>query len=169
MAKCLDANTFIEAKNRYYGLDFCPAFWNWLDAQREAGEILCVRAIYDEIEGGGDDLAAWMRDRRAHSWLMAVDTEEVQQAYRQVVGHVEGRRGNPYTDAAIADFMAGADPWLIAFCIAGGHTVVTHELPEPLSRRKVKIPDVCNALHVPWMNTFEALRQLNARFVLQNP
>jgi len=25
MAYLLDANVFIEAKNRYYGLDFCPA------------------------------------------------------------------------------------------------------------------------------------------------
>lgn len=30
MQYLLDANVFIEAKNRYYGFDFCPAFWNWL-------------------------------------------------------------------------------------------------------------------------------------------
>jgi hypothetical protein len=28
MAYVLDANIFIEAKQRYYGLDFCPAFWD---------------------------------------------------------------------------------------------------------------------------------------------
>lgn len=27
----LDANVFIEAKNRYYGFDICPGFWRWLD------------------------------------------------------------------------------------------------------------------------------------------
>jgi len=27
MAYLLDANVFIQAKNLYYGLDFCPAFW----------------------------------------------------------------------------------------------------------------------------------------------
>jgi hypothetical protein len=26
----LDANVFIQAKNLHYGLDFCPAFWDWL-------------------------------------------------------------------------------------------------------------------------------------------
>jgi hypothetical protein len=26
----LDANVFIQAKNLHYGLDFCPAFWEWL-------------------------------------------------------------------------------------------------------------------------------------------
>lgn len=25
-----DANVFIQAKNLHYGLDFCPAFWQWL-------------------------------------------------------------------------------------------------------------------------------------------
>ncbi len=26
----LDANVFIDAKNRYYGFDIVPAFWDWL-------------------------------------------------------------------------------------------------------------------------------------------
>ena len=39
MAYLLDANVFIQAKNLHYGLDFCPAFWEWLivhDALRDA-------------------------------------------------------------------------------------------------------------------------------------
>lgn len=28
MAYLLDANVFIQAKNRHYGFDFCPAFWD---------------------------------------------------------------------------------------------------------------------------------------------
>jgi hypothetical protein len=30
MAYLLDADVFIRAKNLHYGLDFCPAFWDWL-------------------------------------------------------------------------------------------------------------------------------------------
>ena len=30
MAYLLDTNVFIQAKNLYYGFDFCPAFWDWL-------------------------------------------------------------------------------------------------------------------------------------------
>lgn len=165
MALCLDANTFIEAKNRYYGFDFCPAFWDWLDREKEAGRLQCVRAIYDELKDGDDPLADWIKERRQHAWLRQNDTQDVQEANRRVVAHVEGRRGH-YTDAAIANFMDGADPWLIAYCLAGGHTLVGHERPEPNARRKVKIPDVCDALGVTWMDSFDALRQLNARFQL---
>ena len=35
MLYLLDSNIFIEAKNRYYGMDFCPAFWDSLDRQIE--------------------------------------------------------------------------------------------------------------------------------------
>ena len=38
MAYVLDANVFIQAKNLHYGLDFCPAFWEWLIAQN-AGRL----------------------------------------------------------------------------------------------------------------------------------
>ena len=32
MGYLLDANVFIAANNLHYGLDFCPAFWDWLVA-----------------------------------------------------------------------------------------------------------------------------------------
>lgn len=36
MSYLLDANVFIQAKNLHYGLDFCPAFWQWLiDSQAD--------------------------------------------------------------------------------------------------------------------------------------
>lgn len=33
MPYLLDANVFIQAKRLHYGMDFCPAFWNWLIAR----------------------------------------------------------------------------------------------------------------------------------------
>ena len=30
MSYLLDSNVFMAAKNLHYGLDFCPAFWDWL-------------------------------------------------------------------------------------------------------------------------------------------
>ncbi len=38
MAYLLDANVFIDAKNRYYGFDFCPGFWDWVDLAHAMGE-----------------------------------------------------------------------------------------------------------------------------------
>jgi len=39
MAYLLDANVFISAKNLHYGLDFCPAFWEWLIERNAAGRV----------------------------------------------------------------------------------------------------------------------------------
>lgn len=63
-------------------------------------------------------------------------------------------------------FLSKADPLIVAFALAGGHTVVTHEKAEPISQ-KVKIPDVCQALGVECRDTFYVLSQLKARFVLE--
>ena len=45
MAYVLDANIFIQAKNLHYGLDFCPAFWDWLIAENAAGRVF--ETFYD--------------------------------------------------------------------------------------------------------------------------
>jgi hypothetical protein len=59
MAYLLDANVFIQAKNLYYGLDFCPAFWDWLIAANKAQRVFSIEKIGDEIDAGGDALSAW--------------------------------------------------------------------------------------------------------------
>ena len=59
MAYLLDANVFIQAKNLHYGLDFCPAFWDWLIAHNGAGRVFSIEKVGDEIEAGADELATW--------------------------------------------------------------------------------------------------------------
>lgn len=39
MTYLLDANVFIQAKNLHYGLDFCPAFWDWLIDNNREGRV----------------------------------------------------------------------------------------------------------------------------------
>ena len=63
MAYLLDANVFIQAKNLHYGLDFCPAFWDWLIAGNAAKQVFSIEKVGDEILAGGDQLADWASDR----------------------------------------------------------------------------------------------------------
>ena len=44
-----------------------------------------------------------------------------------------------------------------------GRVVVTHEQPAPDARRKVPIPNVCQAFNVPLVDTFEMLRTLGVQ------
>ena len=63
MAYLLDSNAFIEAKKRWYGFDFCPAYWDWLDAAHAAGSVFSIERVADEILVGDDELSEWARSR----------------------------------------------------------------------------------------------------------
>jgi hypothetical protein len=71
MAYLLDANVFIQAKNLHYGLDFCPAFWDWLIGRNESGVVFSIERVGDEIEAGDDELASWGTARGAGFFLRA--------------------------------------------------------------------------------------------------
>ncbi len=58
-----------------------------------------------------------------------------------------------------------ADYYLVAHAKAGGHIVVTHEVPSA-STRKIKIPDACIGLRIKCMTPYEMLRHERARFIL---
>ncbi len=64
------------------------------------------------------------------------------------------------------DFLSGADPWLIAKAMTTGATVVTHEVLNYDAKRKFIIPNICEQLDIPFLNTFELLHRLEAKFVL---
>jgi Domain of unknown function (DUF4411) len=52
MPYLLDTNVFIQAKNLHYGMDFCPAFWDWLVQSNAAGRVFSIEKVGDEIEAG---------------------------------------------------------------------------------------------------------------------
>ena len=43
MPYLLDANVFIQAKRLHYGMDFCPAFWDWLIAANAKNDVFSMR------------------------------------------------------------------------------------------------------------------------------
>jgi hypothetical protein len=69
MPYLLDANVFIQAKNLHYGLDFCPAFWDWLIAGNAAKRVFSIEKVGDEIMAGGDRPADWASDRGPEFFL----------------------------------------------------------------------------------------------------
>ncbi len=62
MTYLLDANVFIQAKNLHYGLDFCPAFWEWIVENNYAEKVFSIDKVADEINAGADELTEWMRN-----------------------------------------------------------------------------------------------------------
>ena len=160
----LDANVFIEAKNFYYGFDTFPGFWQWLDDEQADRQLGSIKPIRDELLKGNDDLSAWIEERKDSGWFLPVDDVETQRNFAEIATWVMAQ---PFKEVAKAEFLSGADPWLIAKAKAIGATVVTHEIFDAQSRKKVKIPNVCRAFTVPCINIFDLLRQTGATFTLR--
>jgi predicted nucleic acid-binding protein len=161
MAYLLDTNVFMEAKNRYYGLDFCPAFWEWLIHKNNEKVVFSIEKVGDEIRAGDDELADWAADRSKQFFLKA--DAKLLSTLPIVSEWVSSNRR--YTSAAANTFLISADYYLVAHALAHGHSVVTHEKPSA-SIHKVKIPEVCIGLNVKFVNPFEILRHERARFIL---
>lgn len=156
----LDSNVFIEAKNRYYGLDFCPAFWDWVEQQNDAGRVFSIEKVGDELAAGQDNLATWASGFGTKLFLPP--TAAMLPSLSAVSQWVSGQRFLP---SAVTDFLQGADYYLVACAHANDYVVVTHEVPSDGVKR-MKIPNVCIGMRVKFMNTFEMLRMEQARFVL---
>jgi len=155
----LDANVFIDAKNRYFAFDIVPAFWDWLAAQHTANKAFTVQAVYDEVVGGGDDLADWMKGQPSSFRLAPTAADSA--SLRRVS---EWSQAQGFKQAAVADFLQSADYFIVAQALTLGYAVVTLEIPDPASRRRVKVPDACAAVGVTWMSPFRWLRDEAAKF-----
>lgn len=161
MRYLLDANTYIQAKNQYYGMDICPGYWEWLDLQFQKNVVASIDMIGRELKDGNDELAQWAKDHPGH--FISNDDADTQAHFAAVIQLV---MSGDYNLANRDNFLAKADPWIIAKAKAIGATVVTHESFVVAGTKKVKVPNICQMLDVPCMNTFQFLRELEARFVL---
>jgi uncharacterized membrane protein len=160
MAYLLDANVFIAASRLHYGLDFCPAFWDWLIEQHAAKRVFSIDKVADEIAAGADALADWAA-ARDDMFFLAPDQDVL-----RVFGVVtDWAMGQGYDPAAVNIFVSSADYYLVAHALARGDAVVTHETPGS-SRKRIKIPSACIALGVQVMSPFDMLRRERARFLL---
>lgn len=160
MAYLLDTNIFIQAKNLHYGFDFCPAFWAWLDEQSQAGRVASISQVGEELVDGTDELATWAKARKDS--LFPLPEPSIVPYLTRVSAWATSGAFDP---AAVNTFLQVADSFLIAAALSGSHTLVTHELPSN-SIRKIKIPNACLSLKVPYCSPYQMLRNERVRFVL---
>lgn len=117
----IDANDLITAKNTYYPLEHIPQFWEWLIAQGDAKKIKMPREIYEEVSGGSDDLADWIKGEDVKDSLLLdedADPALVQQALREGYQSQDPR----FTDSEL--IKVGRDAFLVAYGLVGNNRKV---------------------------------------------
>lgn len=159
----LDANVFIEAKNRYYGFDICPGFWSSILSQHGASRVFSIDRIASELQVQDDVVKHWVASTVPNAFFKKTEDQAVIDAFQKIVNWVYSQ--SQYGDAAKADFASVADGWVVAYAAANGLVVVTHEQYDPGVKRRVPLPNVCVEFDVKFVNTFDMLRELGEKFV----
>ena len=155
----IDADVLMRANREHYGLDYCPAFWDWLELHEASGIVGSVDAVLKEIHYPAE-LRTWARGpgrrlfRSVDAAVMSAATD-----VSRWLHHAD------YLPGAVKSFMSKADYWLVAHALAHGCVVVTHEVPAQ-TVKKVKIPTACSGLGVDCVNPWKMLRTIGARFIL---
>lgn len=156
MIYLLDTNIFITAKNEL-PMDVYPSFWQTLSQLATQGILRSIQKVEDEIRKGKDELVDWI-DHNLPKDFFIKENNETLAALSTVSQWV--MMNATYTQSAKNDFAKVADSWIIAEALSQSVTVVTYEVSDPMCRKRVKIPDVCNAVGVKYCNLNEAFRAL---------
>ena len=162
MAYLLDSNVFIEAKNRYYAFEFCPAFWDWIEWSVKSGTVLIIEQVRSELMNIEDELSAWIQGL---SKKYFVEASGINCRLNVVSEWLESNKSNSFAKNEIDKFLKSADYFLTSYALANKCTLVTHETTRG-HMKKIKIPTVCDAFSIPCITTFEMLRREKVKFVL---
>lgn len=161
----LDADVLIQAKNTFYSFSIAGQFWDFLEQQGKLGTVRSSVKVYGEImsyEDHLDPLVQWCKTRRAESDLFCAPEKNVQERYTEIADHVVAK----YTErpTKVAEFLKGADGWIIAHAKCGQGIVVTHEARRNVTAKVPKIPNVCHAFDVGYMGLPAMLEKLKFKF-----
>lgn len=156
----LDTSIFITAANGCFSFDFGEKFWSFLLKNAQDGILCSIDKVLAEIEQGEDYLKDWVTEN-LRGYFYPTNDDEILKHFAEISGYVSSLSSH-YKQEAIDDFLQedNADPWVIAFAKAKRLTVVTQEKPNPNSKRKVKIPDVCKRFNIRCIDMITMLKEL---------
>lgn len=143
----------MDAWRRWYPLELFPSLWDKLGELVSGGKLISSEEVLRELERKEDGLFAWASNR---SEMFVPLTDDIQALTQDILEGfpklVDSRTGKSF-----------ADPFVIATAQATGTTVVTGEKLEG-SVSRPKIPNVCDALGIPWIGTVQLISSEGWRF-----
>lgn len=155
----LDTDSLATPSRGPYRFPTVPRFWEFLEQKASEKIIASPEFVLNELIEGDDQLKEWAK--RQQGTLFQAPNQAVQEMFRQIADSVNN--SPRYAAHHVAEFLKGADPWVIAYAAALGGRVVTFERSEPTSR-KPKIPDVGREFGVHCISLWDMLTELGASF-----
>ena len=155
---CIDTNVLIQAWQKYYSPRFCPDYWTILNELGNQGIIFIPQMVNEEILRTDDELSKWLK--KSNIPVLIIDTKvtnllkaiyAADPSHKNLVDNTKQR--------------SLADPWVIAHAINENAIIVTkEEKVNATNTSRIKIPNVCDNMKIPWINDFQFIEKLNIRF-----
>jgi hypothetical protein len=152
---CIDTSALLHGWRRDYPPDVFSNVWNRLSEFADNGFLIAPEEVLLELKRGGDDIYQWAR---SHRNMFLPPDPNVQREVTKIVN----RWPNFVPDCSHDGVWA--DPYVIAIAVTRQATVVTGEKLAGTNARSPKIPNICEALHVPWLDLLGLLRCQGWRF-----
>lgn len=128
--------------------------------QFHSGSVISLDHVYQELQAGKDKLKDWAKDNK--EYFVDSTSEAVQIEYGNVWNHVMTLS---FKQERVDEFFAKADPWIIAYSKVNDTTLVTHEsFKTQRQKKKIYIPNICDDFNVKYLNTFDMIEKLGAKF-----
>ncbi len=147
MKYSVDTSALLDGWTRYYPPDVFPRVWERLDELISKEVLIASEEVLIELKRKDDPIYEWARERE--SMFRPIDTE-IQETVLEILGvHkklIDERKGR-----------SGADPFVIALAKVQECAVLTGEKPSN-SPNRPKIPDVCNAIGIRWLDMLQLFR-----------
>ena len=161
----LDANIFIAAWRVHYPIDLHPGFWECLERFWREKRLLSIDRVGDEINSP-KELVDWLRQ----NWRGAFASTrhpEIAMVFSEMQAWVQSNA--QFMPAAKHEFARTADGWLAAYAKVHNAIVVTNEVHNEDTRKKVPLPNLCRQFDIEYCNTNDMLRGLGVTFDLRTP
>ena len=136
-----DTSSILNGRRDLLPPEIFPSLWANIEGLIATGDVRCVDVVKDELARREDDVCAWAKSQAGLFVALDADvqtaTRSVLAAHPKLMGKGGGRNA--------------ADPFVIGLASVHNATVITEETPSGNLGRP-RIPDVCAALNVPWLN-----------------
>ena len=138
----LDANVFIAAWRDHYPIDLYPGFWACLERFWQEKRLLSLDRVRDEIKSP-KELVAWLK-QHWHGAFVSTRNPEIAKVFAEMQMWVQSNA--QFLPAAKHEFAQTADGWLAAHAKTHNATVVTNEVYNEHTRKKVPLPNFAGSL-----------------------
>lgn len=165
----VDANIFLTpVKHQYYKFKIAPGYWKQFNSRAIQGYIKTIDHVSKELstrekEEDKDDIQQWFEDDFKGEIINTYQLEIVHE-FTELNQFIYD--SSKYNEKAYEEWFGRADvadPWLIATAKVFDYCIVTFETPKIYSGSpfsEIKIPNVCDDLHIRYVDLFTMMEEL---------